>query len=49
MGVATQDPKRSRALDVPDKTKRVYRYQHAVVTEAQRPHDHQSRTVAGPA
>jgi glutamate synthase domain-containing protein 2 len=36
VGVATQDPKRSRALDVPDKTDRVYRYQHAVVTEAQR-------------
>ena len=36
VGVATQDPKRSRALDVPDKTERVYRYQHAVVTEAQR-------------
>jgi glutamate synthase domain-containing protein 2 len=36
VGVATQDPKRSRALDVVDKTERVYRYQHAVVTEAQR-------------
>ena len=36
VGVATQDPKRSRALDVPDKTERVYRYQHAVVAEAQR-------------
>ncbi|HTU97146.1 MAG TPA: FMN-binding glutamate synthase family protein [Solirubrobacteraceae bacterium] len=36
VGVATQDPKRSRALDVGDKTERVYRYQHAVVTEAQR-------------
>ena len=36
VGVATQDPKRSRALDVTDKTERVYRYQHAVVTEAQR-------------
>jgi glutamate synthase domain-containing protein 2 len=36
VGVATQDPKRSHALDVPDKTERVYRYQHAVVAEAQR-------------
>jgi glutamate synthase domain-containing protein 2 len=36
VGVATQDPKRSRALDVPDKTERVYRYQHSVVAEAQR-------------
>jgi glutamate synthase domain-containing protein 2 len=36
VGVATQDPKRSRALDVPDKTERVYRYQHAVVAEATR-------------
>jgi glutamate synthase domain-containing protein 2 len=36
VGVATQDPKRSRALDIPDKTERVYRYQKAVVHEAQR-------------
>ena len=36
VGVATQDPKRSRALDVGDKTERVYRYQHAAVAEAQR-------------
>jgi glutamate synthase domain-containing protein 2 len=36
VGVATQDPKRARALNVPDKTERVYRYQHAVVAEAQR-------------
>jgi glutamate synthase domain-containing protein 2 len=36
VGVATQDPKRSRALDVPDKTERVYRYQSAVVKEAVR-------------
>jgi glutamate synthase domain-containing protein 2 len=36
VGVATQDPKRSRALDVADKTKRVQRYQHATVAEAQR-------------
>ncbi|MEA2145924.1 MAG: hypothetical protein QOG59_1511, partial [Solirubrobacteraceae bacterium] len=36
VGVATQDPKRSRALDVPDKTERVRRYQHATVAEAQR-------------
>jgi glutamate synthase domain-containing protein 2 len=36
VGVATQDPKRSRALDIGDKAERVYRYQHAVVAEAQR-------------
>jgi glutamate synthase domain-containing protein 2 len=36
VGVATQDPRRSRALDVPDKTQRVTRYQHATVAEAQR-------------
>ena len=36
VGVATQDPKRSRALDVVDKTERVHRYQRAVVAEAQR-------------
>jgi len=36
VGVATQDPKRSRALDVADKSERVYRYQHAVVAEAMR-------------
>ncbi|MDQ2894708.1 MAG: FMN-binding glutamate synthase family protein [Actinomycetota bacterium] len=36
VGVATQDPKRSRALNVPDKTERVYNYQHAAVTEATR-------------
>jgi glutamate synthase domain-containing protein 2 len=36
VGVATQDPKRSRALDVADKSQRVKRYQHAVVGEAQR-------------
>ena len=34
VGVATQDPKRSRALDVPDKTERVRRYQEAAVSEA---------------
>jgi glutamate synthase domain-containing protein 2 len=36
VGVATQDPKRSRALNVEDKTARVHRYQHATVAEAQR-------------
>jgi hypothetical protein len=36
VGVATQEPKRSRALDVPDKTERVHRYQHAAVAEATR-------------
>ncbi len=36
VGVATQDPRRAKALNVPDKTERVYRYQHAAVAEAQR-------------
>ena len=36
VGVATQDPKRSRAVDIPDKTARVRRYQQATVAEAQR-------------
>ena len=36
VGVATQDPRRARALDVPDKTERVRRYQAAVVKEAMR-------------
>ena len=36
VGVATQDPKRARALDVPDKTQRVTRYQKACVKEALR-------------
>ncbi len=36
VGVATQDPKRARALDVEDKSKRVERYQRATVAEAQR-------------
>jgi len=34
VGVATQDPKRMRALDVPDKTERVVRYQQATVDQA---------------
>jgi glutamate synthase domain-containing protein 2 len=34
VGVATQDPRRMRALDVPDKTARVVRYQRAVVEQA---------------
>ncbi len=34
VGVATQDPKRTRALDVPDKTQRVTRYQQDVVRSA---------------
>jgi glutamate synthase domain-containing protein 2 len=33
-GVATQDPSRSRALDVPDKTTRVFNYQRATVASA---------------
>lgn len=35
VGVATQDPRRARALDVTDKTERVYRYQQATVAQAQ--------------
>ena len=31
VGVATQDPRRARALDVADKTERVHRYQQATV------------------
>ncbi|MFC9786349.1 FMN-binding glutamate synthase family protein [Rhodococcus sp. NPDC127528] len=33
-GVATQDPARSRALDVPDKSARVHRFQRATVDSA---------------
>ncbi|MFY0409905.1 glutamate synthase-related protein, partial [Solicola sp. PLA-1-18] len=36
VGVATQDPRRARALDVVDKTERVFRYHEATVAEAQR-------------
>ncbi|MET0189214.1 MAG: glutamate synthase-related protein, partial [Pseudonocardia sediminis] len=36
VGVATQDPKRARALDVADKTLRVQRYQEATVEQAGR-------------
>ncbi|MCW0216436.1 MAG: FMN-binding glutamate synthase family protein [Pseudonocardia sp.] len=35
VGVATQDPRRVRALDVPDKSRRVQRYQEATVAQAQ--------------
>lgn len=34
VGVATQDPRRARALDVGDKSMRVFRYQGATVEEA---------------
>lgn len=34
VGVATQDPKRMRALDVPDKTERVFHYQQQCVNQA---------------
>jgi glutamate synthase domain-containing protein 2 len=34
VGVATQDPRRARALDVADKSERVYRYQRATVRQA---------------
>jgi glutamate synthase domain-containing protein 2 len=34
VGVATQDPKRMRALDVPDKTERVFHYQQQCVQQA---------------
>ena len=36
VGVATQDPHRARALDVGDKSERVYRYQKATVAQAMR-------------
>ncbi|MGB6765423.1 glutamate synthase-related protein, partial [Mycobacterium sp.] len=36
VGVATQDPYRARALDVADKSQRVYRYQQATVAQAMR-------------
>jgi glutamate synthase domain-containing protein 2 len=36
VGVATQDPRRVRALDVADKSARVYRYQRATVRSATR-------------
>ncbi|WP_084077325.1 FMN-binding glutamate synthase family protein [Demequina sp. NBRC 110057] len=36
VGVATQDPRRARALDVGDKSERVRRYQRATVDEAAR-------------
>jgi glutamate synthase domain-containing protein 2 len=36
VGVATQDPHRARALDVTDKSERVYRYQRATVAQAMR-------------
>jgi glutamate synthase domain-containing protein 2 len=35
VGVATQDPRRVRALDVADKTERVFRYQQSTVQQAQ--------------
>jgi len=35
VGVATQDPRRARALNVADKSERVYRYQQATVAQAQ--------------
>ncbi|RLV50097.1 FMN-binding glutamate synthase family protein [Nocardioides mangrovicus] len=34
VGVATQDPRRARALDVPSKAERVHRYQQQVVEQA---------------
>lgn len=36
VGVATQDPRRARALDVADKSERVRRFQQATVAQAQR-------------
>lgn len=36
VGVATQDPHRARALDVDDKSERVYRYQKSTVAQAMR-------------
>ncbi len=35
VGVTTQDARRARALDVPDKTQRVHRFQEATVKQAQ--------------
>jgi glutamate synthase domain-containing protein 2 len=35
VGVTTQNPRRARALDVPDKTQRVQRFQQATVASAQ--------------
>ena len=35
VGVATQDARRARALDVADKSERVFRYQQATVAQAQ--------------
>jgi glutamate synthase domain-containing protein 2 len=35
VGVTTQDPRRARALNVPDKTQRVRRFQQATVAQAQ--------------
>jgi glutamate synthase domain-containing protein 2 len=35
VGVTTQDKRRARALDVPDKTQRVHRYQEGTVRQAQ--------------
>ena len=35
VGVTTQDPRRARALNVPDKTERVHRFQQATVAQAQ--------------
>lgn len=35
VGVTTQDKRRARALDVPDKTQRVYRFQQGTVQQAQ--------------
>ncbi len=35
VGVTTQDKRRARALNVPDKTQRVYRFQDATVKQAQ--------------
>ena len=36
VGVATQDPRRARAIDVPDKSTRVKNYHDGTVTEAVR-------------
>ncbi|NUR30564.1 MAG: FMN-binding glutamate synthase family protein [Catenulispora sp.] len=36
VGVATQDPARARALNVPDKTERVHQYQKNTVAQAQK-------------
>ena len=48
VGVATQDPRRARALDVADKTARVQRYQEATVTAGRADHGLDGRSTTRP-